>query len=136
MRCSREEGEGGVLDTGWVVVRRIDDFRQLPVCLVRMGYSQTRVDPVAGQLTRKPPQHELSGSSPGLQQQVCEEVSSPLPQFIPWLTKTNNACSVRNPEVPCGGKTSLEGNNLSSICCSTFSVYFLTKCLCGGKKRV
>ena len=26
----------------------------------------------------------------------------------------------------CGGKTSLEGNNSSRICCSTFSVYFLT----------
>ena len=26
----------------------------------------------------------------------------------------------------CGGKTSLEGNNSSSICCATFLVYFLT----------
>ena len=26
----------------------------------------------------------------------------------------------------CGGKTSLEGNNSSSICCSTFLAYFLT----------
>ena len=26
----------------------------------------------------------------------------------------------------CGGKTSLEGNNSSSICCTAFSIYFLT----------
>ena len=34
--------------------------------------------------------------------------------------------NVQKYRINCGGKTSLEGNNSSSICCSTFLVYFLT----------
>ena len=34
---------------------------------------------------------------------------------------------------PCGGKTSLEGNHSSSICCVTFLVYFLTTASTAGR---
>ena len=37
-------------------------------------------------------------------------------------------------QVHCGGKTSLEGNNSSSICCVTFLVYFLTMASTAGRE--